>query len=197
MKGYKAFKKGLVCSPNGNTKQYAENTVFEEEDIDICHSGMHFCQNPMDCLDYYDLVDGNGELTEICNVEAIGDIDTDDNRKFCTNKLKIGAKIDIMGFVKSSINYIRENVSSENAGGDRARLVGGNDAKLVGGKNSVMVGGNGSIAKGLLGSVIVLTDSDKYGNITSYKAEQVDGVRIKENIFYRLENGEFKEVENE
>ena len=29
MKGYKAFKKGLICDPTGkNPFQYAENTVF-------------------------------------------------------------------------------------------------------------------------------------------------------------------------
>ena len=44
MKGYKAFKKGLVC----RGKRYAEYTVFEEEDAEICRSGMHFCKNPLD-----------------------------------------------------------------------------------------------------------------------------------------------------
>jgi hypothetical protein len=44
MKGYKAFNKGLVC----RGKRYAENTVFEEEDAEICRSGMHFCKNPLD-----------------------------------------------------------------------------------------------------------------------------------------------------
>ena len=42
MKGYKGFSKGLVC----RGKQYAENTVFEEDDAKICKSGMHFCENP-------------------------------------------------------------------------------------------------------------------------------------------------------
>ena len=47
MKGYKGFRKGMVC----RDKQYAENTVFEEEKAVICHSGMHFCENPLDVLD--------------------------------------------------------------------------------------------------------------------------------------------------
>ena len=46
MKGYKGFSKGLVC----RGKQYAENTVFEEDDAQICQSGMHFCENPFDVL---------------------------------------------------------------------------------------------------------------------------------------------------
>ena len=36
MKGYKSFEKGLVC----RGKQYAENTVFEEERAEICESGI-------------------------------------------------------------------------------------------------------------------------------------------------------------
>ena len=31
MKGYKAFRKGMICAPDEqHVKQYAENTVFEE-----------------------------------------------------------------------------------------------------------------------------------------------------------------------
>lgn len=32
MKGYKAFEKGLIC----RGKQYAENTVFEEDEARVC-----------------------------------------------------------------------------------------------------------------------------------------------------------------
>jgi len=49
MKGYKGFKKGLICKG----KQYAENAVFEEAEANICKNGMHFCENPLDVLDYY------------------------------------------------------------------------------------------------------------------------------------------------
>lgn len=65
MKGYKAFEKGMVCKG----KQYAENTVFEEETAEICKSGMHFCKNPLDVLNYYPLVDENGNMSEFAEVE--------------------------------------------------------------------------------------------------------------------------------
>lgn len=82
MKGYKAFQKGLVC----RGKQYAENTVFEEEKAEICNSGMHFCQNPLDVLEYYPLVNENGDISEFAEVEALDECKTDDNKKFCTKK---------------------------------------------------------------------------------------------------------------
>ena len=111
MKGYKGFSKGLIC----RGKQYAENTVFEEDSAEICKSGMHFCKNPFDVLDYYGFVDDNGELNEFCEVETLGDVRTDDEKKFCTKKLKIGAKIGISGLVKAFVGFTLENIKSENA----------------------------------------------------------------------------------
>ena len=101
MKGYKGFSKGLVC----RGKQYAENTVFEEDDAKICESGMHFCENPFDVLDYYGFVADNGELNEYAEVEALDDAQTDDQKKFCTKKLKVGAKLGIAGLVNAFVDF--------------------------------------------------------------------------------------------
>ena len=78
MKGYKAFEKGMIC----NGKQYAENTVFEEDTAEICESGMHFCANPLDVLNYYPLIDENGDLSEFAEVEALDESITDDGEKY-------------------------------------------------------------------------------------------------------------------
>ena len=69
---------------------------------------MHFCKNPLDCLDYYPLIDDDGDLTEFAEVEALGDCLTDDNKKRCTKKLKVGAKIDLPSFIKASFEFIFE-----------------------------------------------------------------------------------------
>ena len=82
MKGYKAFEKGLICKG----KQYAENTVFEEDEAEICKKGMHFCAEPIDVLDCYPLVNEKGEISEFAEVEALDDPKTDDNKKYCTKK---------------------------------------------------------------------------------------------------------------
>lgn len=67
MKGYKGFGKGMIC----RGKQYAENTIFEEENAIICESGMHFCKDPLAVTDYYPVVDRNGDLSEYAEVEAL------------------------------------------------------------------------------------------------------------------------------
>ena len=105
MKGYKAFGKGMICKG----KQYAENTVFEEDTAEICKSGMHFCINPLDVLNYYPLIDDNGDLSEFAEVEALDEPITDDGEKYCTKKLKVGAKLSLAGFIKSSFEFIKES----------------------------------------------------------------------------------------
>ena len=153
MKGYKAFNKGLVC----RDKQYAENTVFEEENAEICKSGMHFCKNPLDTLDYYPLIDNQGNITEFAEVEALDDAKTNDNKKFCTKKLKIGTKLNLSQFIKASVDITYRNIKSEvdkkapktNAGGNYATLAGGDNAKLAGGYNATLAGGyNATLAGG-------------------------------------------------
>lgn len=51
----------------------------------ICRQGFHFCKRIRDTYKFYYMNDD----TRICEVEAIGDIVTEDNIKFCTNKIKI------------------------------------------------------------------------------------------------------------
>ena len=65
------------------------------------------------------------------------------------------------------------------------------------GNNGVAVArGNGVKVKGGLGAVLVLCEEEKWScDIKNYKVEVVDGEKIKEYTFYKLENGEFVECE--
>ena len=111
MKGYKGFNKDMTC----RNKQYAENTVFEEAEAEICSSGMHFCENPFAVLDYYGCVGAHGALNEFAEVEALDECKTDDNEKYCTKKLKIGAKIGITGLVKAFVDFTFSKIDFKNA----------------------------------------------------------------------------------
>ena len=109
MKGYKGFEKGMIC----RGKQYAENTVFEEENAKICESGIHFCENPMDVLDFYPILDDNCNFNEFAEVEALDKAHTDYNRKYCTKKIKIGAKLSISNFIKACVEFVIDKTSLE------------------------------------------------------------------------------------
>ena len=83
MKGFKGFEKDFSCK----VKQYEENTTYEEHGVGCCHKGvMHFCEDPWEVLNHYDLVDENGNFSEFAEVEALGQV-WNDGEKRATNKI--------------------------------------------------------------------------------------------------------------
>jgi hypothetical protein len=139
MKGYKAFNKGLICKG----KQYKENETFEEERAVPCHRGMHFCKNPFDVLNFYDLVDENGEFSDFAEVK------TDDDIKYCTTKLKVGAKFSFAGFVKTCVDFVIEKTQTEKPDSGNYAQIGssGNSAQIGSSGNSAKIGSSGDSAK--------------------------------------------------
>lgn len=200
MKGFKGFNPDFTCKG----KQYEENTVFEEDKAEICNSGMHFCEYPLDVFRFYPPINDNCELNEFAEVEALDEVNTDDKIKYCTKKLKVGTKIGIPGLVQASIDYIvaktEEKDTSTNTGDRSASTnTGYCSASSVEGKDSVaIVFGVNSKAKGALGCYIALAEWESTDNgyvLKDFKSAKVDGKKIKENTFYKLVNGKFKEVE--
>lgn len=189
MKGYKGFDKGLICKG----KQYAENTIFEEDEAIVCKKGMHFCENPFDVLDHYPFVGENAEINDFADVEALDNPKTNDNHKFSTTKLKVGAKIGINGLVNAFVDFTIERVKKEKTN------TGDYSAATVGKGGSVaIVTGYDSKAKASIGSAICICERGEWNGETypllGIKAAIVDGEKLKADTFYKLVNGEFVEV---
>ena len=212
MKGYKGFNPGLICKD----KQYQENTVFEEPEAKICEKGMHFCENPFDVLDYYDLIRSDGTPNEFAEVEALDEPKTDDKEKFCSRKLKIGVKLGLSGFIKACVDFVLEKTIAETPSenvdsGDSARIgssgysaqIGssGDSARIncTGSDSVICCAGHGSVVKASIGCWITLAEWKYDGAKQRYvpvcvKTEYVDGEKIKADTPYTLKNGEFAEV---
>ena len=218
MKGYKAFKKGLICDPTGNKPfQFAENTVFEERKAEVCKSGFHFCAEPMDVLNYYP------PESEFAEVEALDDVKTDESVKYVTKKIRIGAKISLKDLISAQVDIDfakeKEDGNEHYAQGDYGHAAAqgymghaaaqGNNGHAaaqgnmghaeVDGKEAIAAsfGINGK-AKACLGSWILLAEWElKNGNwhIAAVKTAQIDGEKLKADTWYMLKNGEFEEVE--
>ncbi len=172
MKGYKAFEKGLVCIG----KQYAENTVFEEEMAEICHSGMHFCEKPLDVLNYYPLVNENGEMTEFAEVEALDECKTNDNEKYCTKKLKIGARISFAQLVQASVNFELEKTEES-----KVKTTSKSNAKICSKEDYARIGSSGDSARiGSSGDYAQIGSSGDYARIGS----SGDSARIGSSGYY-------------
>ena len=81
VKGYKVFNPDWTC----RNKQYTCPGKFEENVVlDVCHSGMHFCERAADCFNYY----GFNPKNKIAEVVAYGSVIREGD-KCCTDKLKI------------------------------------------------------------------------------------------------------------
>ena len=200
-KGFKAYGPGLVC----RSKQYAENTTFEESGGELCDSGMmHYCVNPLDCLDYYPLIGNDGSLTEFTDVTAEEE-PVGDGKKYATKKLHVGVRLDLKDFIKAAFEFLWESAKIEGSEANKensAKLASsGDSAKLASsGEDSVVAGiGIGNIAKAALGNWIVLAewvwDVEKERYIPAcVKSAKVDGETLKPDVFYKLEGGAFVEV---
>ena len=217
MKGFKGFEKDFSF----RGKQYEENTTYEEYGEGCCHKGvMHFCEDPWEVLNHYDLVDGNGNFSEFAEVEALGQV-WNDGEKRATNKIHVGAKLGLKGFLKACIDFTLEKTNGTNLSGDSAKIgSSGYSAQIGSSGNSAQIGSSGdyakinstgedavimcagrrSKAKGKKGSWITLAEWVKDEEKGRYvpicvKTERVDGEKIKEDTYYTLKNGEFSEVE--
>ena len=198
MKGYKAFKKGMVC----RDKQYAENTVFEENKAEICSSGMHFCsaENPLEVLAYYPLVDENGDMSEFAEVEALDKCDTDDNKKYCTKKLKIGAKISFPALVQASVNFEYEKTVTDT----EVKTTSKNNAQIGSSGNYAQIGSSGDDARiGSSGNYARIGSSGDVARITSTGKHSVvccagNGciAKAKKGSWITLSEWEWSEEEN-
>ena len=218
MKGYKAFKKGLICDPTGNKPfQFAENTVFEERKAEVCKSGFHFCAEPMDVLNYYP------PESEFAEVEALDDVKTDDSVKYVTKKIRIGAKISLKDLISAQVDidfakakedgnehYAQGYYGHAAAQGYKGHAAAQGDyghAAAQGYKGHAEVDGKEAIAaafgingkaKACLGSWIMLAEWElKNGNwhIAAVKTAQIDGEKLKADTWYILKNGKFEEAE--
>ena len=211
MKCYKGFDKGLKC----RDFQYEIGKEYEEERAEICDTGFHACENPLDVFGYYAPAD-----SRYCEVDLDANDQKSDDSKRVGKKISIKAEIGIAGIIKAGVEYIKDQVNwdddkKSNTGNQSAATNTGNQsaatntgswsaatntgnwsAATVEGKESVaMAIGRNSKAKGSIGCFIVLAEwkefEDETYHIVDVKSAKVDGAKIKPDTFYKLVNGEF------
>ena len=98
MRGYKMMNSDMSC----REFQYEVGKEYSlKGKLGICKNGFHFCENPFNCLWYYDNIKGDKKLFL---VEALGKVIIGDN-KSVTNKIKIIEEIpNIEKFFDENIN---------------------------------------------------------------------------------------------
>ena len=218
---YKGFDKDLKC----RNFQYEVGKEYEMDgDIKCYERGFHACESPLEVFDHYDMlnsrfakVEQSGEIdkeentTKVCSskikvkaelkladiidlgVEWIKDVTSPSKLKKETDLNDNGNNSAQIG---SSGDYAQIGSSGYSAkigsSGDSAKI------ESTGKHSVVMAAGNNSMAKTKIGSWITLAEWDYINGVYTpicVKTEKVDGERIKSDTFYKLVNGEFKEVD--
>ena len=196
MKCYKGFDKDLKC----RDFQYEIGKKYEEERAEICDTGFHACENPLDVFGYYAPAD-----SRYCEVELDANDQKSDDSKRVGKKISIKAEIGIAGIVKAGLEYIKDQVNwdddkksntgnrsaatntgdwsaATNTGNRSAATNTGNrsaatntgdwSAATVEGKESVaMAIGCNSKAKGSIGCFIVLAEWKEFEDGTYHIAD--------------------------
>ena len=214
MKLYKGFNRDMTC----RGFQYKEGETYETDSAKLCESGFHACENPLDCFGYYNPANSVYHEVELDATEETGD-----DSKRVGKRIKIGAELSVANICKAHFEYVKEHTTNEEQGKDyanlsardrsslsardrsllsardRSSLSAQNWSSLSAGKDCVLAAFN-SKAKAGIGSLIALANrkwkDDRY-EITDFKAGIVDGKTIKPDTWYKLENGEFVEAEDE
>lgn len=211
IKTYKGFNKDMTC----RGFQYEEGKEYETDKVEVCETGFHACEYPLDCFSYY-----SPNVSVYHEVEQDGEISrSDGDTKVASSKIKIGASINIAGIVKAAIEYTTKRTNKENdATGDygassatgncgASSATGYKGASSAEDKDSIAVAwGYHGKAKGVIDSYLVLADWE--GDESNYwtqdlwtlkgaKMVRVDGEKIKENTWYTMKNGEFVEAKED
>lgn len=205
MKAYKGFNKDMTC----RGFQYEIGKTYETDEADLCNSGFHACENPLDCFKYYS--PAKSKYFEV-EIEDNGQRHTDDS-KVVGKKIKIGAELSVAQICKIHFDYVKERCipTRSTVAGDRKSASAGKCGSASAGwygvsasRGSADVGGNGVAvvrgydvkAKGGIGSVLVVAiENENDNNIKEWKAAVVDGVTVKADTYYTLKNGVFAEAQ--
>jgi hypothetical protein len=103
--GFKGFDKELKC----RDFQYEIGKEYETNKSEICSTGFHFCENPLDIFNYYAPAE-----SRFAQVEGSGDIskkEDDTDTKIAVSKIKIGVELSLHDIITRGVKFIFERTT--------------------------------------------------------------------------------------
>jgi len=138
MKAYKGFNKDMTC----RGFQYEIGKTYETDEADLCNSGFHACENPLDCFKYYS--PAKSKYFEV-EIEDNGQRHTDDS-KVVGKKIKIGAELSVAQICKIHFDYVKKRCIPT-----RSTVAGDRESASAGEYGSASAGYGGSASAGEYG----------------------------------------------
>ena len=144
IKAYKGFNTDMTC----RGFQYKVGREYTHKGpVSVCNSGFHACENPIDCLRYYE--PGKSVYHE---VELGGATDSDDT-KIAASYIRIGARLDIARLCKATFAYVRSKCTNEhNADPGQPATAGYYGAATAGDRGAATAGEHGAATAGNCGA---------------------------------------------
>ena len=140
MKAYKGFNRDMTC----RGFQFEEGKEYHEEKAELCESGFHACENPLDTFNYY--APGSSVFHEV-ELDEVSDERNNDDTKICAKTIRVGARLDVAGMCKAHFEYVSAHCKPANG-----RVAGDKESAAAGEQGSAAAGYKGSAAAGYKGS---------------------------------------------
>ena len=148
MKAYKGFDPDMKC----RGFQYEEGKTYETDEAVLCEKGFHACLDPMDVLSYYPFcTNGRPNKFHEVEVEDVCEETSENDTKICGKKITIGAELDIAGFVKAKIEYVKSHTTCEHTDPEQA-TAGDRGAATAGDRGAATAGDRGAATAGNYGA---------------------------------------------
>ena len=188
MKAYKGFNRDMTC----RGYQFEEGKTYEEERAELCKSGFHACEHPLGCFGHYNPATSVYHEVELEDVSPGSEKDT----KRVGKRITIGARLSIAGMVKAAVDFVFSRAdwsnADEHATGDQGA------ASATGDQGVACALGIDSRASGAIGCWIVCAEWKEVKpsgwHRVDVRCTQVDGEKIKPDVWYKLVDGEFVEA---
>jgi hypothetical protein len=198
----KGFDHNLCC----RDKQYEVGKTYEEEgELKMCGHGIHAISPdvpPLKVFNYYPPTNG-GQRSRYCEVVLDGEI-VRKGDKVAALKMTVVRELTTDDLHEWCRKWSEEHGESKEVGEYGAATAG--EYGTATGRGSSSVGRHGvavarneeARVRGKMGALLVVAIED-YGayDIKEWKAGVVDGVTLKADTWYTVENGEWKEVTDE
>lgn len=174
MKGYKAFDSNWKCK---DTQYKIGKTTTFKGKLEMCQSGIHFCENPLDVLRYYP---PDSKFAEVDADKVSDEVKKEDSKRVC-GKIKLTAELKLSSIIQMGVKFCIDKFKSTSGDASPA---------ATSGKNSISCSiGRSAKAKAALGEWIVVAEYDDNGNVLFVHAKKVDGKELKADTFYQAKDG--------
>ena len=161
--GYKATDKDMKC----RDFKYKLGKEYKEDSASLCRSGFHYCENPLDILNYYDLCDSRFFKIE---AKEVSPETNEQDSKRVAKRIKLKTELSLKDLITVSFDYINEKATIKSDEEDEVINDDGNYSQVATSGYSSQVATSGDSSQ-----VATSGDSSQVATSGDYSKVAIDG----------------------